>query len=307
MRKIKQTDLASPIHLRRYVSRLVAKTVAIIMAGLVAAVVLLSCNQHAMIYHPRPYRAEDLAGTPDRTMELSFTTSAGKQYAFYLPHRGSGSLPTRLWVAFCGNGALALDWTVFLNGYNNPDEGFLLIDYPGYGKSQGYATIESTRRAADGALNTLATTLGVDSSQLESRLCLIGHSLGSAAALDFAAHHPVERIVLIAPFTSLREEAATVVGTALSHILVENYDNRARLRELAEQPVPPRVAIVHGTDDDVIPVWMGRTLAHEFPDLVDYFEIQGGDHVSVLDVARDRVFAWMNASTQRGGYNDQRR
>ena len=66
---------------------------------------------------------------------------------------------------------------------------------------------------------------------------MIGHSLGAAAALDFAEHHPVERIVVIAPFTTLREEAARVVGGPLSHLLTENYDNRSALKKiLANNP-----------------------------------------------------------------------
>jgi hypothetical protein len=49
-------------------------------------------------------------------------------------------LPARLWVAFCGNGSLALDWTTILAGYPNANDAFLLVDYPGYGKCTGYAT-----------------------------------------------------------------------------------------------------------------------------------------------------------------------
>ena len=39
---------------------------------------------------------------------------------------------------------------------------------------------------------------------------------------------------------------------------------------------------------------MGRTLAYEFTNLVDYFEIEHADHISVLDIGQNRVFAWMN-------------
>jgi len=59
-----------------------------------------------------------------------------------------------------------------------------------------------------------------------------GHSLGAAVALDFAARHRVERVVAIASFTTLREEAARVVGRELARLLRENYDNRENLSEL---------------------------------------------------------------------------
>src|SRR5437762_14216158 len=69
---------------------------------------------------------------PANGEEISYTLSFGKQTAFYIPPRDSGQSPVRLWVAFCGNGSLALDWTTILEGYPNAHDAFLLVDYPGY-------------------------------------------------------------------------------------------------------------------------------------------------------------------------------
>jgi hypothetical protein len=249
-----------------------------------------------MIYHPRPYLPWELQGLPSFVTELNFVTGAGRQVAFYFSPQGTDRIPDRLWIAFCGNASVALDWRYFIQDYPNPRDGFLLIDYPGYGKSQGSATIVNTRTAADQALAALAKRLKVTESELEPRLNVIGHSLGAAAALDFAIHHPVQRIVAIAPFTSLREEAATVVGGLMSHLVVENYDNRARLKELAKRSPSPRVAIVHGANDEVIPFRMGQTLASEFPAMVQFFPVENGDHVSVLEFSRKQVFDWMTTN-----------
>ena len=186
-----------------------------------------------MLYHPRPYDASYADALPQDGAELHFRTIAGKQVAFYLPAESADRLPKRIWVVFCGNGSLALDWTWLQGEDRQSRDAFLLIDYPGYGKSEGYATIATTRAAADNALDALAARLAVNEHEIESRLDVIGHSLGAAVALDFATQHPVGHIILISVFTTLREEAATIVGGPLSHLLVENYDNRAALRELA--------------------------------------------------------------------------
>lgn len=256
----------------------------------------LYIQQHKFIYHPRPYFARELQGLPNNLVELDFGTGSGRQTAFYLAPTGATRLPDRIWVAFCGNGSVGLDWRFFIGDFRDDQDGFLLVDYPGYGKSEGYATIAGTRAAADGALSALAERLEIEVSELEPRLNLIGHSLGAGAALDFAAQHPVQRIVLFAPFTTLREEAATVVGGWLSRLLVENYDNRARLKELSRRTLRPRIAIVHGMNDDVIPFRMGQALAQEFPELVQFFPIPDGDHVSVLRLSRTRVLEWMKRS-----------
>src|SRR5438132_4148422 len=172
---------------------------------LLIALAFLYFRQHSMVYHPRPYDESYAYALPARGVEINYTVAGGKYVAYYIP--GSQKLPKRLWLAFCGNGSLALDWTTILRDYPWNGDAFLLIDYPGYGKNGGYATITTTRASADAALKALSERLQIDEYHLV--LCTIGHSLGSAVALDFAAHHRVQKIVLIAPFTTLREEAAT--------------------------------------------------------------------------------------------------
>jgi pimeloyl-ACP methyl ester carboxylesterase len=131
-------------------------------------------------------------------------------------------------------------------------------------------------------------------SDLDPRLNVLGHSIGAAAALQFAAHHPVRRVVLAAPFTSLRDMARRTVGCPLCYLLRHNFDNRARLAELAARPQPPSVVIFHGTDDALIPEQMGRSLAGMFPRIVAFHEVEGADHNSVVFAAETQIFAAMN-------------
>ena len=265
-----------------------------IFAALLLGVALLYFRQHDMIYHPRPYPSDVRDQLPAELITLEYRTIAGAQVAFYLPRGSESHGHARLWIAFGGNGSLALEWLDFIKHDPNPADAFLLIDYPGYGRSEGYAAIATNRAAADGALEALKKHLGPEGAIIESNPCVLGHSFGTAAALDFATRHPVRRIVLIAPFTSLREEGALTVGRALSHLLIENYDNRARLRDLAARPNPPRIAIFHGTNDDIIPVRMGQELASEEPALAQFFPIEGGDHLSPLFDNAEQIFQWMN-------------
>jgi len=252
---------------------------------------LIYFRQHSMIYHPRPYDATYAHALPPNGVEITYPLPMGKQTAYYLPAREQW--PKRIWVAFSGNGSLALDWTTVLAGYPDNGDAFLLVDYPGYGKNAGYATIDSTRAGAEAALRALIERLHLPEEQLA--LCTIGHSLGAAVALDFAARHRVQRILAIAPFTTLREEAATVVGHPLSRLLIENYDNRETLAEIGKRNPGARIAIFHGVNDGVIPFELGRKLAQEFP-AVEFFPINGAGHVSVLTRAHDKIIDWMNRS-----------
>lgn len=261
---------------------------------LLAAIALLYFRQHDLIYHPRPYGPEFAHSLPEGVLELRYRTIAGEQSAFYLPRGAQTAMPKRLWLAFSGNAALALEWLGLIERDPNPSDAFLLIDYPGYGRSEGYASVPTNRAAADGALKALAQHFGVDAEKLEPSLNVIGHSFGSAAGLDFANRHPVQRIVLIAPFTTLREEGALQFGKLLSQLVSENYDNRSVLRALARRTTPPRIAIFHGTADDIIPVEMGRALAAKHPAMIQFFPLEGGDHLSPLFKNADQILAWMN-------------
>src|SRR2546421_21511 len=82
---------------------------------------------------------------------------------------------------------------------------------------------------------------------------------------DFGLRHRVQRVVAIAPFTTLREEAARIISRPLSHLLIENYDNRAGIAQIHKRNPEAKIAIFHGTNDEVIPVRMGSELAQEFP------------------------------------------
>jgi pimeloyl-ACP methyl ester carboxylesterase len=218
---------------------LAAALITVALAG------LLFVQQHALIYHPRGYPAGFERMLPPGTSQIEYSIAAGRQVAFYVAPRSGETTPARLWVAFTGNASVALDWLYIIEQWPNKSDGFLLVDYPGYGRSEGRAGIASTRASADAALVALAARLPVEMSDLEPRLCVLGLSLGCAAGLDFAARHPVQRIALLAPFTSIAEVAATTFGRPASWLLREDYDNRARLRELAARTPPPRIAIFH--------------------------------------------------------------
>ena len=270
------------------------KLLLVVLALVLIPAALLFFRQHSMIYYPRTYPPGYQRALPAGTMELDYTTLAGKQLAFYLPPRSGAALPARIWVTFSGNASVALDWLDVVARNPNKEDAFLLVDYPGYGKSAGRASIATTRASADKALSTLAERLGIPEADLSSRLCVMGVSLGAAAALEFAAGHPIQRAVLIAPFTTLREIAAKLFTKPASYLLLESYDNRSRIRELAQRAPAPAIAIFHGTDDTLVPLWMGRELAESAPNVAEFFPVRGANHDTVVGDALDEMIAWMN-------------
>ena len=250
---------------------------------------LLFFRQHSLIYYPRKYAPGYERVLPPGAVPLRYTTLAGNQVAFYVPPRSGAAQPSRVWVMFTGNASVALDWLDVVGMSRNDADGFLLLDYPGYGASDGVAAIATTRGSADKAVSTLAEHLQLSEADLAARLSVVGLSLGAAAALDFAAGHPIQHAVLIAPFTSLREMAAQLFTKPAALLLLENYDNRSRIRELAARESPPRITIFHGTADALVPPEMGRQLAESAPAIATFVPVEGATHDTVVSDALPQI------------------
>ncbi len=251
----------------------------------------LSRMQYRMIYYPRSYSYKQL---PKNIVELKFKTDAGKQSAFYYPApEDATGTPERLWVIFGGNATLALDWYDFIKTYPDKKAGFLLIDYPGYGNCRGRASPKTILQSSEKALETLAAELNLPKKTLAEKLHILGHSLGAAAALQFAVSYPVKKMVLVSPFTSMQDMAVIVVGKLFSKMVVHNFDNRARLDELSQRPSPPEIIVFHGEQDEIIPVSMGRELAKLHPKMIRYHEIDKVGHNYIFSIAETKIYQAM--------------
>jgi len=270
--------------MRRFFLR-AGRTAALAVAGVAA---LLLGWQERMIYFPRNYAAGEVADFVARGGEvLPFVTAQGGQRAFFRPGRPDAD---RLWLLCAGNASLALDLSEEARRWD-PGAGWLFVDYPGYGGNPGRPSPGAVRETLRGAVMALAAHLGTTPAALAPRLGAAGQSLGAAAALMAADEFQWNRVVLLAPFTTMTEMGRLVVGWPLCLLNRHRYDNRRPLASLCARGA--RVWIVHGVDDEAIPVAMARDLAAVDARAVRLVEVPGGRHNDLWDVAPDaltRVF-----------------
>src|SRR5207237_10416723 len=97
---------------------------------------------------------------------------------------GEGRWPAPLWV--CGNGENIALLAPILRAFQPPGAALLVVDYPGYGGSEGHATEAGLYAAAEAAYDALAARTEVD----RGPIYLAGRSLGGAVAVHTAAPHP---------------------------------------------------------------------------------------------------------------------
>ncbi len=128
----------------------------------------------------------------------------------------------------------------------------LIVDYPGYGRSEGSPTESGCYATGDAAHEWLTEKTGVPG----SRIMLVGGSLGGTVATHLATTRPSRALVLVAAFTSFPDMAQKTFPWLPCRWLVRNQmDNLARVGRL-KQPL----FIAHSTSDALVPYTMAERL-----------------------------------------------
>ncbi|MBN8525508.1 MAG: alpha/beta fold hydrolase [Planctomycetes bacterium] len=246
---------------------------------------MASC-QGRLIYPGQRYAQVMWERIPPDIEAVKYRTDQGEQVSFYKKPR-SGGEPKRLWLVCNGNGGYALAWPDLLPMAHDREAGYLLLEYPGYGFSEGSCTPARILASSEAAVDALRSRLALPPGEFDARLSVFGHSLGAAAALQYAARHRVQRIVLAAPFTTMVDMGHHLLFWPCGQLIWHRFDNVARLAEVARQEPRPSVLILHGGDDTMIPPAMSAELAAPYSGWVERRVVPGVDHDDiVLDAVR---------------------
>jgi pimeloyl-ACP methyl ester carboxylesterase len=145
----------------------------------------------------------------------------------------------------------------------------IVPEYPGYGGSDGAPGKGAILECADATLDLAvrrARELGVP-------LLCGGSSLGCFPAVHLATKGGIERLLLRAPATTLADAArGRFWWLPLGWLLRHDFDNLA----LAEKVRCP-VLVVHGEQDQIVPLELGRRLAQALP-RAELLEVPGHGH-----------------------------
>jgi uncharacterized protein len=260
---------------------LITRLASLLLIGMVS---FLARVQARFIYFPRRYRPDDLEQVQAIGIEgIRFRTSQGSQTAFLYRKPDSEAEKRNIWLVFGGNGTVALDWLNFVADAGDPRAAFLLVDYPGYGICDGNPTPQSILENAEGALKALmAKKQGKFRAEA---LCVFGHSLGGAAALQFAASHRVKKIIAISTFTTMDAMVRATIRISLGQLLQHRFDSVNSLKAILSSKQVPDIFIFHGEADEIIPLEMGRALARLDPSRIRFVAVPGAHHNDVVEKA----------------------
>jgi pimeloyl-ACP methyl ester carboxylesterase len=156
-----------------------------------------------------------------------------------------------------------------------------VIDYRGYGKSQGDFPSESqVYEDAQLAWDYLVQQRGVNPNQIY----IYGHSLGGAIAIDLAVRHPeAAGLIVEGSFTSTRAMVDFQKGLfwlfPIDWLLTQRFDSLSKVDRL-QMPV----LFIHGTADNVVPVEMSKKLFDAAPEPKQLYIVPDGGHNNVAQI-----------------------
>jgi pimeloyl-ACP methyl ester carboxylesterase len=209
----------------------------------VAYVAYFYLNQRTIIF-PRHFIAVPSSVPSVPGMQtLWLETSVGRVEAWYLaPLRDELGTPAPLLLLAHGNGDLIDYWLPSVTGLREQGIGVFLVEYPGYGRSQGAPTYAAIRETFLLAYDTIIQHPQVD----PARIILFGHSIGGGATTTIAAERPSSGMILLSSFASIRALARERWLPTLA--VQDPFDNLAVV-----QTYPHPILLIHGRRDQTIP------------------------------------------------------
>lgn len=242
-----------------------------------AGFILLRLGQTRLIFHPDPL----LRTTPEdydlAYQDVWIEIDREKVHGWWIP-ASEPSAPVLLY--FHGNASNNGDVTDLAAIFHQIGLSVLLIDYRGYGKSSSTFPNEArVYQDATAAWNYLTKIRQIK----PEKIFVYGHSLGGAIAIELAIQHPkMAGLIVEGTFTSIRDIASQIKLLRifpLGWIVTQNFNSITKIKSL-EVPL----LIVHGTDDEVIPVMMADELFATAPEPKQLVIIPQGMHNNVHQV-----------------------
>jgi fermentation-respiration switch protein FrsA (DUF1100 family) len=221
--------------------------------------------QSRLVFFP----ARQMAGDPgDVGLEFEdvwLPSGSGKRiHGWFVPAK----VPRATLLFFHGNAGNISHRLESIKQFVDLQLSVLIIDYHGYGQSEGKPSERATYQDSRAAWDYLVGERGLRPRDI----VLFGRSLGGAVAIELATEVEPLALIVESCFTSA-VDMGTKVYPWLPIRLVRriHYNSLSRVRDVA---VPK--LFIHSFDDKVVPFGMGKRLYSRAPRPKQFLKIRGG-------------------------------
>lgn len=181
----------------------------------------------------------------------------------------------RYTVLFChgnaGNIGHRLEKIVLLRKL---DLNFFIIDYRGYGRSQGRPSEKGLYLDAQAAYDYLVNERQVQ----PEKIILLGESLGCAAVIDLGARQRIGGLIVEGAFTRGRDMAKQIYPFLPAFLFSDNFNNLAKIKRITA----PKL-FIHSKNDEIVPYELAKRLYQASSPPKEFAELIGGHNTAFLD------------------------
>ena len=250
----------------------------LVAVGVVIGVMVrqMSILDRFMVYFPDRHLYTTPAEAGLDYDDVFLTAADGVRiHAWHVPGESDTTL---LWLhGNAGNISHRVDNIAALNSLTGL--GVLIVDYRGYGLSEGSPSEKGLYLDAEAAFEHLVTDLGL---KPVDDIVLFGRSLGVGVAAEMATRHAVRCVILESGFTSVISMAGASRPDWLVYALMPfvgaRYDTLAKISR-----VKSPVMIVHGDRDEIVPFQMAEELFEAARDPKRFHVVKGAMHNDVYE------------------------
>lgn len=224
--------------------------------------------QSSMIFYPN-MPGRDLVATPENIalnyQNVEFVTADNiRLHGWFIPaENAKGTV-----LFFHGNAGNISHRLESIEIFHRLELNVFIIDYRGYGKSEGNITEKGTYRDAEAAWNYLINTQGIS----EKQIIIFGRSLGASIASWLASKHTPAALIIESGFTSVASMGQRFYPfLPIRWLLHFKYDTIEYIKNIS---CPMLVA--HSRNDEIIPFDEGREIFDAAPEPKQFLEMRGG-------------------------------
>lgn len=224
---------------------------------LALAAAALWWGQERLIFQPVPLPADHRFNLPADVQEATVDVPGARLHALHL------RLPQPDGLVFYlhGNAGNLASWFVNLDFWRGLNVDLFMVDYRGFGKSNGRITSQAQLLA-----DVQAAWQAVAPGYAGRPVVLAGRSLGTGLAAQLAAALPADQrpaqLLLVSPYRSLQALADAHYPLVPDALLRYPMRTDQALQALSAAPGPrPAVVLLHGAQDALIPADHSTALA----------------------------------------------
>jgi fermentation-respiration switch protein FrsA (DUF1100 family) len=193
---------------------------------------------------------------------------------------------------FHGNAGNMADRLTKLKFFHDAGIQVLIVDYRGYGHSQGVPSEKGVYRDGRAAFDYVQTR----SDLKDLPVVAYGGSLGGAVAIDLAVHRKVAGLIVDSSFPSAAAMSRLIYPIIPTFFLAVKFDSESKVKHLS---IPK--LFMHSVDDRVVPFRMGQRLFNAAAGPKEFVELTGGHNDAHIE-CKEKFFGAIKTFLSENGW-----